>query len=64
MPAYNTKITCDPQTKQEWSELLAYLYAHWRIARLPVTVYPSGWCKGALRLQGIIGGKRIGSIVH
>jgi hypothetical protein len=50
----------NPQTKQEWSELLAYLYYHWRKAKLPVTHYPPARCKGSLRLDGVIAHRSIG----
>lgn len=60
-----TELQCNPQTKEHWSILLDYLYQQWRIARLPVTYYaPPCYAKGALRLDGVIGGKRIGSIVQ
>ena len=63
----NTKmetLECDPQTKQDWSALLAYLYQQWRKARLPVTYCPTIYARGSLRLDGIIGGKSIGQLVH
>ena len=53
---------CNPQTKEQWSILLAYLYELWRDARLPVTQCPPVYARGALRLDGVIGGKTIGKI--
>jgi len=47
-------INADPQTKQEWSDLLAYLFYYWVKGNHPVTVYSPAYCKGALRLDGII----------
>jgi hypothetical protein len=59
----NTLTVTDPQTKQDWSELLAYLYYMYRQAKLPVTYYPTVYARGALRLDGIIGCKQIGRTV-
>lgn len=53
-------INVDPQTKDEWRELLAYLHYHWLKSNLPVTVYPPAYCRNALRLDGIIGWRSIG----
>lgn len=64
MPAYRNTVSCDPQTKEDWSCLLAWLYQHWLYAKLPVTQCPPVYARGALRLDGIIGGRSIGSIVH
>jgi hypothetical protein len=52
-------ISCDPQTKQQWSELLAYLYCHWVKSNLPVTICPPMYCRGALRLHGLVNHSRI-----
>ena len=60
MPGYNRTINSDPQTKQDWSNLLALLYWHWRNAKLPVTHYPAARCKGSLVLDGVIGRGRRG----
>jgi hypothetical protein len=59
MPAYRNTITCDPQTKQEWSILLAYLHHMYKMANLPVTVCPPAYCKGALLLHGLVKHSRI-----
>ena len=64
MPAYRNTISCDPQTKEHWSRLLDYLYQMYCLAKLPVTYCPPVYAKGALRLDGIIGGRSIGSIIH
>ena len=56
-------VKCNPQTKADWRELLAYLYAHWKLARLPVTICPLAYAKGSLRLDGVIGGRSIGKLV-
>ena len=59
MPAYNNVISVDPQTKEHWSRLLAYLHHMYVLANLPVTVCPPMYCKGALRLQGLVKHSRI-----
>jgi hypothetical protein len=59
MPAYRNTITCDPQTKQQWSDLLAYLYHYWIMGNHPVTHYPAMYCRGALRLDGLVKHSRI-----
>ena len=53
-------INADPQTKDDWRELLAYLHYHWVKSKHHVTVYPPAYCKGALRLDGLIGKGSIG----
>lgn len=53
------QIECDYQTKQQWSELLAYLYHHWVKSRHHVTVYPPMYCKGALRWNGLVKHSRL-----
>jgi hypothetical protein len=55
-------VNADPQTKEDWSYLLDYLYQHWVKCKLPVTVYPPARCKGSLRLDGIIGHGSIGRL--
>jgi hypothetical protein len=52
-------INADPQTKQQWSELLAYLYYHWVKSKHHVTVLPPAYCKGALLLHGLVKHSRI-----
>ena len=59
MPALNNTITCDPQTKQDWSDLLGYLYRMWLFGNHPVTICPPMYCKGALRLHGLVKHSRI-----
>jgi hypothetical protein len=53
-------LTCNPRTKDDWRQVLEYLYQMYRLAKLPVTVCPPGYAKGALRLDGVIGGRSIG----
>ena len=59
MPAYRNTFSCDPQTKDDWRIVLDYLYRMYVLANLPVTVYPPMYCRGALRLDGLVKHSRI-----
>ena len=52
-------INADPKTKDEWRELLGYLHYYWVKTKHHVTVYPPMYCKGALRLDGLVKHSRI-----
>ena len=54
----------NPKTKDDWREVLQLLYTMWRAHHNPVTFYPASYCRGALRLDGIVGIRSIGQIVH
>ena len=50
------------KNRDDWHYLLDYLYQCWIDAGLQVTTYPAAYCKGALRLHGIISKGSIGRI--
>jgi len=52
------------ETKRQWREILEYLYQAWINTGHPITVFDPSYCKGALRLSGIIARGRVEHIVH
>lgn len=62
VPQHGNIISYNPVTKDDWRALLQVLYHYHRKAHLPVYLYPPMYAKGALRLDGVIGGKTIGKI--
>ena len=61
--AMNDTLNCDPKTKDEWRQLLDYLYENYIACHLPVTICPPAIARGSLYLDGYIGINRIGKIV-
>ena len=54
----------EPKTKAEWREVLEFIYQCWLHSTTDnITVYPTGYAKNALHLQGYVGINQIGRIL-
>jgi hypothetical protein len=53
----------DPKTKEEWREVLEFIYQCWLHSKTNnISVYPPGRAKSILHLDGYVGINQIGRI--